>query len=1163
MKRIRHIIYLCLFILGSNYNELKASGLSGAAITYQLLDSNIGRYKVTLEYYMICAHGMYFSDQKIKIIGSPTVNEMTVYFIKKEDISPIGLPPDVLIPASTWCQSSGPITYGGYYKNTYEGTVVIGKNIGFVIFGWEDCCRDNALTNGGYYNGLFVQAGVNTNLPNSSPIHSRPEIIRLSKNKINKYNIRATDIYDPKSIMIGGRMVVRDSLSYEFLPSFSGMSSNPSSVANFQNQAINYSTGLTASQCFYTSSPMSINASLAQVFINPNRDQLGHMAYLVREYRAVPNASGTSYTRVMVGYTMRDVALETFGTSDLVYFGGISKDLSAIDTLHNSYTAGTCQQDVKVVFKAIGAPYRQLKIKDLSVIEPGLIGNYKMTYIIKSGNNVDTALVTLSYRKKRDVPSFNFLYDAYYVNTNGILVSHIMPITVVPGNGFVHLAEDSVYYCSSGSIKLDAGIAVGAKWSPLASVLSISPDSSIIEIAPTVSRWYKASNMSTSVSCKLNDSVYVKVQACDTVYGVMCIDKNKNCLCDPWEYPIKNTSFDVRGVSNVYTNSVTTDSLGKYRFVPPALNSYVIEKQGMLFNCGINNKQSRAFTMTLFGNKKVDIPVLDSVAVSNFTTQMLDTNYCFGDSIQYNMFFYKNYGLMRAIMHYGDGKVDTIKDYDINSGTIAHSFSRKYSSGGQFKPKLVFTDYFYTPMDSFIFKPVFISNCIYGRVFIDGDKNCLQNFGDKLLESHRLDLKNNVSGQSEILFSTLNGKYKVFIKKNQAYTLSNSIPILCNSNNSSKTIPAYTNDTLLQMDLPLDPSLVNYILVVQKSGSIGNNKKLKLNLGYSGYFFSDTAIKKYEVRLPVKTKLDAISSNSSYIQSGNVLQIIQNSGTNTILTLKFDSLIGNDTLCFYARLHRVSPESDTSDNAEYFCLREGTQDLSINQKQVSIRSQVNHQDFLNKNDDLIYQINFINNRTSTANHLYISDIIDTKLNLNSFKLIKQSHSGQIAFLPGNEIAFVYKDIQLPDSASNDSLSRGYVVFSLKPNASLNYNDMIQNQAVIVFDFSQNLRTNMTTSRYIKNPTMNIREATVGNLRIYPNPASDFLHLEYLEDNHSAIQSKYYLTNLLGQSVNIQKILGKSEISLDLRAIPTGFYLLQEVNNNGDTKYLGKIEIRRE
>ena len=1166
MKRTILKLHFILLILGC-ISETKATGLSGAAITYQLLDSNTGRYKVTLEYYMICAHGIYFGEQKIKIIGSPLINEMTVYFQKKEDISPIGLPPDVLISVKTWCNSSssaGPISPLGYYKNTYEGTVVIGKNTGIVIFGWEDCCRDIALTNSNTMNGLFVQSAVNTNYANSSPVHSKPEMIVLYKNKQNIYNMRATEIYDPKFILIGGKLIVRDSFSYELLPSFTGMAANSTNLANFQNPTVTYQPGLTASQCFYVSNPMMVNQSAAQVTINPNLDQLGHLAYVVREFRAIPNASRTSYTRVLVGYTMRDVVLRAEGTADPVIFDGIIKDLSLVDTLHNKFTAATCRQDNKIVFKAIGAPYRSLRVKDLSVIDPNFIGNYKMSYNLNSGNNVDTAYVTITYRKKKEASSFQFLFDAYYVNTNGILVNNIIPITVIPGVGFVQLTEDTVYYCSSGSIKLDASIGVGAKWSPLTSVVSISADSAIIDVAPTVGRWYLASNLSTANGCKLHDSVYIKVMACDTVYGVMCIDKNKNCLCDPWEYKIKNTSFDVKGVSNVYSATVTTDSTGAYRFVPPSLNSYIIERDGMLFNCGINNKKSRAFSMTLFGNMKVDLPVLDSVVISNFNTGMVDTNYCYGDSVRYVMNFYKNYGLMRSIMHYGDGKVDTVKNFDIESGSNSLSFSRKYSSGGQFKAKIVFLDFFYTPKDSFLFTPVFISNCIYGNVFIDGNKDCIKNPSDKLQAYHRLDLKNNVTNNSDIIFTLTNGSYKAFLKKNEAYTLSNTIPIMCNANSAVKSIPAFTVDTNLKMDIPLDPVPVNYILVVQKSGSIASNKKLDLNLSYSGYYFTDTAIKKYEVRLPSKTKVDVISSNSTYTQSGSVLQIIQNTGNQTTLTLKFDSLLGGDTLCFFAKLHKVTPETDTSDNSQYFCLKEGEADLALNKKQVSIASQINHQDFLNKNDELIYQINFINNRTSTANHLYISDIIDSKLDMSNIKLIKQSHSGQLLFRPGNELVFAYQDINLPDSVTNNTDSRGFVVFSFKPKSSLALNDIIQNQAVIVLDFSQNVRTNTTLSRYVTKPTISIKEGPNLNFSYFPNPCSDFIQLN-MESNTVTGHKQYYLTNLLGQQIQLENTNSSklsNEIILDVKNVPSGMYFLHTIDNEGESDSLGKVEVRR-
>ena len=368
----------------------------------------------------------------------------------------------------------------------------------------------------------------------------------------------------------------------------------------------------------------------------------------------------------------------------------------------------------------------------------------------------------------------------------------------------------------------------------------------------------------------------------------------------------------------------------------------------------------------------------------------------------------------------------------------------------------------------------------------------------------------------------------------------------------------------MKMDIPLDPLPVNYIIVVQKSGSIANNKKLDFNLSYSGFYFADTAIKKYEVRLPAKTKVDALSPNASYTQSGSVLKIIQNTGTQTTLTLKFDSLLGGDNLCFFTRLHRVLPESDTSDNSQYFCLKEGESDLALNKKQVSIASQINQQDFLNKNDDLIYQINFINNRTSTANQLYISDVIDSKLDMSSMKLIKQSHSGQILFRPGNELVFAYKDINLPDSATNNSDSRGYVVFSFKPKSSLALNDIIENQAVIVFDFSQNIRTNTTLSRYITKPTIAIKEGPNQNYSFFPNPSSDFIHLN-MESNAAANHRQFYLINLLGQRIPLEFSISaplSKEIILNIKSVPEGFYFLNTFSQRGEHIYLGKVEVKR-
>jgi hypothetical protein len=180
------------------------------------------------------------------------------------------------------------------------------------------------------------------------------------------------------------------------------------------------------------------------------------------------------------------------------------------------------------------------------------------------------------------------------------------------------------------------------------------------------------------------------------------------------------------------------------------------------------------------------------------------------------------------------------------------------------------------------------------------------------------------------------------------------------------------------------------------------------------------------------------------------------------------------------------------------------------------------------------------------------------------KLIKQSHSGQILLRPGNELVFAYKDINLPDSATNNSGSRGYVVFSFKPKSSLALNDIIENQAVIVFDFSQNIRTNTTLSRYITKPTISIKDVPNQNYSLFPNPSCDFIYLN-MESNAAASYRQYYLTNLLGQRIPLEFSISTSlpkEIKLNIKSVPEGFYFLNTFSQRGEHIYLGKVEVRR-
>ena len=74
-------------------------------------------------------------------------------------------------------------------------------------------------------------------------------------------------------------------------------------------------------------------------------------------------------------------------------------------------------------------------------------------------------------------------------------------------------------------------------------------------------------------------------------------------------------------------------------------------------------------------------------------------------------------------------------------------------------------------------------------------------------------------------------------------------------------------------------------------------------------------------------------------------------------------------------------------------------------------------------------------------------------------------------------------------------------------------------------------------------TIGINELSNLNFKIYPNPAKDFISIEYLENYD------YQLVNSLGQVI----LLGKNEKSnIDITSISTGIYFLKITNENGNS-----------
>ena len=112
-----------------------------------------------------------------------------------------------------------------------------------------------------------------------------------------------------------------------------------------------------------------------------------------------------------------------------------------------------------------------------------------------------------------------------------------------------------------------------------------------------------------------------------------------------------------------------------------------------------------------------------------------------------------------------------------------------------------------------------------------------------------------------------------------------------------------------------------------------------------------------------------------------------------------------------------------------------------------------------KGDYLLYTVRFQNTGTDTAFNIAIRDTLDSKADWNTLEMVSSSHNYQLTIKEGNKLTWSFNNINLPDSNVNEAASHGYVVYRIKPNASLLPGDTISNTASIYFDFNLPVQTN--------------------------------------------------------------------------------------------------------
>ena len=195
---------------------------------------------------------------------------------------------------------------------------------------------------------------------------------------------------------------------------------------------------------------------------------------------------------------------------------------------------------------------------------------------------------------------------------------------------------------------------------------------------------------------------------------------------------------------------------------------------------------------------------------------------------------------------------------------------------------------------------------------------------------------------------------------------------------------------------------------------------------------------------------------------------------------------------------------------------------------------------------LHYLIRFQNTGTASAINVRVDHTLDSKLDWSTMQLESLSHSGQVNIRNGSEVSFVFDNINLPDSTSNEPNSHGFIAYKIKPKDNIVLGDIISATAAIYFDFNPAIVTNTATTEFVN--ALSVKEFEASKITVYPNPTEGILNIVATNEIASV---KIY--NHLGQLV----LSVKETPTVDVSSLSQGVYVMTLIDGRGTT-YTQKI-----
>ncbi|MBP6390896.1 MAG: DUF11 domain-containing protein [Flavobacteriales bacterium] len=188
---------------------------------------------------------------------------------------------------------------------------------------------------------------------------------------------------------------------------------------------------------------------------------------------------------------------------------------------------------------------------------------------------------------------------------------------------------------------------------------------------------------------------------------------------------------------------------------------------------------------------------------------------------------------------------------------------------------------------------------------------------------------------------------------------------------------------------------------------------------------------------------------------------------------------------------------------------------------------------------LTYTIRFQNTGTYPAERVVITDALSSDLVHNSLAVTASSHVCTWVLVDG-VLRFTFDPINLPDSASDQSGSNGFVTFSIRPSATLLPGEQVHNHANIFFDY--NLPVVTAPAVFTVIDLSGIAEVHADDLLIFPNPATDQVFVARPKDVFGPMHIQ--LLDPSGRSIARSTHNGPGAAALSVAGCASGAYVLE-------------------